>query len=358
MTFSPSRLRAARARREMTIKGLSERVGLTARTISSYENGHAESPPEETVKKIATALSYPLQFFFGEDIEDIHVDTVSFRSMKKMRARQRDAAIASAQIALLFNNWLEENFQLPGHNLPDIRGEDPEAAASIIREHWKLGVQSIRNMVHLLEAQGVRVFSLFENNKEVDAFSFWHGKTPFVFLNLMKSGERGRFDAAHELGHLLLHKHGAPQGPEAEREADRFASAFLMPEASIRSRSSPFPSLRHIVNMKSSWLVSAAALTRRLKDLGLITEWHYRTLNIEMSKKGFLRNEPEGIDREKSALLSNILKQLWNKGITQEQISRELNIAIDDFESLVFTASAGGKHKVRSDKTPSLLLIK
>ncbi|MEC8878666.1 helix-turn-helix domain-containing protein [Alloalcanivorax venustensis] len=358
MTFSPSRLRAARARREMTIKSLSERVGLTARTISSYENGHAESPPEETVKKIASALSYPFSFFFGDEIEEVHVETVSFRSMKKMRARQRDAAIASAQIALLFNNWLEENFELPPHNLPDIRGEDPEAAAMIIREHWQLGVQSIRNMVHLLEAQGIRVFSLFENNKEVDAFSFWHGSTPFVFLNLMKSGERGRFDAAHELGHLLLHKHGAPQGPEAEREADRFASAFLMPESSIRSRSSPFPSLRQIIVMKSSWLVSAAALTRRLKDLGLITEWHYRTLNVEMSKKGFLRHEPEGIEREKSALLNNVLKQLWNKGVTQEQISRELNIPIDDFESLVFSASAGGKRNINVTPKPSLSLIK
>ena len=358
MTFSPSRLRAARARREMTIKGLAERVGLTARTISAYENGHAESPPEETVKKIATALSYPLQFFFGDEIEEVHVDTVSFRSMKRMRARQRDAAIASAQIALLFNSWLEEEFQLPSANLLDIRSEDPEAAASIIREHWQLGVQSIRNMVHLLESQGVRVFTLFENNKEVDAFSFWHGETPFIFLNLMKSGERGRFDAAHELGHLVLHKHGAPQGPEAERDADRFASAFLMPEASIRSHTFPFPSLKHIINMKSSWLVSAAALTRRLRDLELITEWHYRTLNVEMSKKGFLRTEPAGIEREKSALLNSVFKQLWKRGITQEKIARHLNIPSDDFRRLVFSASGGGKLTRSAASASSLSLIK
>src|SRR5438094_162699 len=69
--------------------------------------------------------------------------------------------------------------------------------------------------------------------KEVDAFSMWHGETPFVFLNTKKSCERSRFDAAHELGHLVLHRHGVPQGQQAEAEANAFASAFLMPRASV-----------------------------------------------------------------------------------------------------------------------------
>jgi hypothetical protein len=45
---------------------------------------------------------------------------------------------------------------------------------------------------------------------------------------------RGRFDAAHELGHLVMHGHERPlPGPEAEREANQFASAFLMPRADV-----------------------------------------------------------------------------------------------------------------------------
>jgi IrrE N-terminal-like domain len=57
---------------------------------------------------------------------------------------------------------------------------------------------------------------------------------PFVFLNTLKSGEHSRFDAA-ELGHLVLHRHAAPNGQEAEQDANAFASALLMPSASVRA---------------------------------------------------------------------------------------------------------------------------
>jgi Zn-dependent peptidase ImmA (M78 family) len=78
------------------------------------------------------------------------------------------------------------------------------------------------------------VFSLAENTKNVDAFSCWRNGEPYVFLNTFKTTERSRFDAAHELGHLVLHKHGGPkQGRSAEHEAHLFAASFLMPEDDV-----------------------------------------------------------------------------------------------------------------------------
>ncbi|RBI65406.1 hypothetical protein DQ400_18155 [Vreelandella sulfidaeris] len=50
----------------------------------------------------------------------------------------------------------------------------------------------------------------------------------FVFLNIQKSSEHSRFDAAHELGHLTLHKHAGAHGKEAEREANAFASSLCL----------------------------------------------------------------------------------------------------------------------------------
>ena len=74
-----------------------------------------------------------------------------------------------------------------------------------VRARWDMGFRPIRNMVHLLEAHGVRVFSLAEDAKQVDAYSFWTpSKKPFVFLSMSKSAERSRMDAAHELGHLVI----------------------------------------------------------------------------------------------------------------------------------------------------------
>ena len=53
----------------------------------------------------------------------------------------------------------------------------PETAAMLMRQHWRLGDKPIKNMVHLLEANAVRVFSLAENTKAVDAFSLWRDAT-------------------------------------------------------------------------------------------------------------------------------------------------------------------------------------
>ena len=295
LNFNSRRLELARQRRSLTKKALAEAIGMTTRTVSEYESGRSE-PPALTLKKIVQVLNYPEAFFFGEDIEKIDCECVSFRSMKAMNASQRNAVLRAAEIAeTLFNPWLEANFELPATDLCDFREneiESPEIAARVLREKWGLGELPIKNMIHLLEAKGVKVFSLEEKNKEVDAFSFWKKDTAFIFLNTQKSAERSRFDAAHELGHLVLHKHGIQVSEETdirkdineetgteknkravEREADRFASAFLMPEGSVRGANAPrFATIENLIQLKKIWNVSVASLVRRLFDLNLITE--------------------------------------------------------------------------------------
>src|SRR5207245_2232584 len=83
-------------------------------------------------------------------------------------------------------------------DVPDYRQIEPHMAAMLLRQHWGLGIKPIANMVHLLELKGIRVFSLAESTKDVDAFSLWRDDIPYVFLNRFKSPERSRFDAAHE----------------------------------------------------------------------------------------------------------------------------------------------------------------
>lgn len=96
------------------------------------------------------------------------------------------------------------------------------------------------NVVHQPEAHVVRVFSLSRDCPEVDAFSFWDRGVPFVLLSTEKTAERGRFDAAHELGHSVLHgEEQMPHGPQAEAEAHRFAAAFLMPRADVLAHAGP-----------------------------------------------------------------------------------------------------------------------
>lgn len=359
--FNPSRLKLARTRRQLTLKALAEKVGLTPRMVSEYEKKYCEHvPPEQTINAFSDALRYPESFFFiSDDIEEVSPDTVSFRSLKSMKAAQQHAAIGAGSIALLINNYFESNFNLPSVNIPDLRGLSPEAAADTIRELWKLGSQSISNMIHLLELHGVRVFSLAENTQSVDAFSFWKDDIPYVFLNTQKSGERSRFDAAHELGHLILHRHGIPQGKDLETEADQFAAHLLMPKKTVLAHSNRYISIEDIIKLKQNWKVSAIALIVHMKNIDGITEWHHRNLIIEASKLGLRSKEINGIERESSLLIEKLLNSLKLEGVSLKDIANYLSLPLEELTNLLFKVGviSGSDTPTPPPNKPKLRLV-
>jgi Zn-dependent peptidase ImmA (M78 family)/DNA-binding XRE family transcriptional regulator len=337
--FTPSRLTLARLRRGYTKSRLAAEAGVTMRSISAHESGESEPSPE-TLEAIARSLSFPLAFFQRPEVEKPPAVSASFRSMSSMTAAQRHAALGAGALAVELSDWIDRHFRLPESDLPSLRSQSPEAAADALRECWQLGVKPIRNMVHLLEQHGVRVFSLAEECRQVDAFSVWRSGKPFVFLNTMKSGERSRFDAAHELGHLVLHRHGGPRGGrDAEQESDAFASAFLMPRRSVLAVAPAFPTVTGLIKLKKEWSVAVSALARRLYNVGLLTEWHYRTLMIEMSGLGYRTTEPDPIQRETSQILSKVFASMRQKGWTRASLADELGVYTADIDALVFGLS-------------------
>ena len=341
--FNHKRLGLARKRRRLTGKGLAERTGLSAVTISRLEKGDNQ-PDEATVDKLSAALGFPSAFFYGDDPEDIKTDAVSFRSLSKMSAKERDAAISAGALGLQLNDWIEERFKLPQPNLIDLSYEtNPEAAARALRQYWNLGEKPIGNMLGLLETNGVRVFSLSENTASVDAFSFWRNETPFVFLNNFKTAERSIFDTAHELGHLVLHKHVGPRSSRAaEREADQFASAFLMPADDVRARMPRLINVAVILKAKKRWRVSAMAMAYRLHALSRLTEWQYKSTCIELGKRGYRSGEPDGIERESSVVWRKVFSQLWSERTTKNEIADALHLPLDELEGIVWGLVSNG----------------
>jgi hypothetical protein len=136
-------------------------------------------------------------------------------------------------MAMIFAEWIAERFQLPAVSIPDLEGLEPELAAEAVRAAWGLGSGPAPNLVHLHEAHGCLVFGLAEDCRELDAFAFWRQGRPFVPLNTIKTAEHGRFDCAHELGHLALHRHVCQTTKEHEDKAHAFAAAFLLPKQSM-----------------------------------------------------------------------------------------------------------------------------
>lgn len=348
----------ARFRRKLSGKGLAEAAGLTPITVSKAENGH--QPDDATVQKLASALSYPVDFFFMEAPETLETKAVSFRSLKKMSAAERNASLAAGSIGIAFYDWMERRFNLPPTDLIDLSKERdrPEVAARLLRQHWGLGDRPIGSLLKLYESKGIRVLSLSENTPNVDAYSFWHAERPYMFLNQRKTAERSNFDSAHELGHLVLHFHAARESAQivdAEKQADQFASAFLMPEADIKSRVARALSASQIIKAKTRWKVSAMALATRLHGLGMLSDWNYRSIIIELGERGYRRGEPVGVERETSTVLGKVLAALWKNGVTRSEIAKELNLPWEEVETLIFDLA--GQIPARPD-APSLRLVR
>jgi Zn-dependent peptidase ImmA (M78 family) len=175
----------------------------------------------------------------------------------------------------------------------------------------------------------------------VDAFSLWRDDVPYVFLNRFKSAERSRFDAAHELAHLCLHKHGGANaeslGDNIEREANAFAGAFLMPETDVRSViQRPLYSVDDLAEYKKRWRVSVVAMNYRLREIRMISEGKSTSNYVEMSRRGWLKAEPYGLAREQSSILQDIINDLLSIGITKTKIASELMVPPSEIEALLF----------------------
>ena len=339
--FSYKRLCLARQRRRLTAKALAEAAGVSAVTICRLENGE-NAPDDETLANLAKALNYPIGFFLQDDPEPIDVHAVSFRSLSKMSAKERDAATAAGGLGLDLAAWVEQRFSLPKPDLVDLSYEtDPEAAARSLRQYWGIGEKPIGNMIRLLEAKGVRVFSLSEDTATVDAFSFWRNDKPYIFLNNYKTAEHSVMDAAHELGHLVLHRHigtqpNTAQSRPAEREANQFGSAFLMPRNDVKARVGRPVTIETILKAKQRWRVSAMAMAYRLRSIGHLTEWQYKSVCIELGRRGYRTAEPGGIERETSAVWQKVLTQLWAERTTKDEIAVSLSLPLDELESLLW----------------------
>jgi len=343
MEFNRSRLVLARKRRGLSKKDLADAANIAQRTLAYYETGE-RVPADDIIQSLANALKFPLTFFYGPDIQEIDLDAVSFRSLKRMTASQRDSAIAAGTLATVFSDWIEDQFELPAPDIPSLRNfeKDIEAAALLLRDEWCIGQRPIRNMVHLLEAHGVRVFSLPVHDEEVDAFSIWHHGRPFVFLNPTKSGERGRMDAAHELAHLTLHEHGIARSRQAESQADAFAAAFLMPKDDVIAHTPRGITLKTIHKIKKRWGVSAMAMVMRLKSLNLISEWQCRTFIIKLSAAGYRRSEPDGLPRDTSQVFAKVFDALRVEGRSRHAIARDLSITSTELDSYLVGLTIAG----------------
>lgn len=347
--LDPERIRTARLRRGMTMVELADQLGMSARRIRSYEKDGA---PPAAATALAGALRFPAAFFSRRGTPDLTDRRIAFRAGRSTTKRQRDAAIASGALGVEIGSWISSQFTLPDVSLPDFSHEPPKLAAILLREAWSLGTRPLPNLLQLCESRGARVFGLPELAESVDAFSFWRDGLPYVFLARRKTPERTRFDLAHELGHLVLHRYSDGESQSVtEREADAFASEFLIPRASIREYLPYNPSIEALLAVKTSFQTSAMALAHSVHKTGWMSDWVYRSACIWLSQRGYRRGEPNGMTHhERSRLFPLVFASTEHGKVSAYKIANELELPRSDVHALTF----GTELRIASSTEPMI----
>lgn len=288
--FYSEQLARAREMRAMTRSELAERVGKSTSAISQFERGVC-APDEKTLKRIALALSFPLSFFGRPSrVDNRALEHCHFRSLRTSSAYKRRQSRSVAGLCLELFDILSEELRVQTaafvslqHEIQEQPELTPSEVADIVRDRWGLERRPLHNLLRIFEQNGVIILPLTFRYREVDAFSFWYGEYPVMCLDLNKPASRVCFDAAHELGHLLMHAEASPGEMVLEREANAFAAAFLMP-ADLFKRSCPKRwSLKKFTDLKAIWHVSIQAMVMRAHALGNLTDASkvnaFRTIN-------------------------------------------------------------------------------
>lgn len=317
--FNGDRLRKARIYNGLTLTELAERTGLSKQSVSLYENGK-NVPDYQRVMTLANELGFPFEFFFQKDKISTRTETTYFRSQSTTTKKSRSAQSVKLEMVAGMYEVLWNYVEFPTYNDPQIsfEGFDSfeecvsdeavaaiEAAAQKVRQLWGLGNDPIKNLQYALEQHGILVTCIDTDEDTIDAFSqrtlVDNADVYIIAIAVSKQFEcRIRFDMAHELGHIVLHPWSEDldsipkdEFKARERQANMFASAFLLPRDTFGKDVSKYPTnLEYYGYLKKKWKVSIQAMLYRAHQLKIITTNQYQYLMRQVSKNGWRNEEP------------------------------------------------------------------
>jgi len=348
--FQPERMRQARVGRGLTLSALAQLASLSAATVSRWESGQ-QKPEHDALARMAQQLNVPVAFLMSP--LPIYGDQPAFfRSRSTATKEAREIALTRLQWLNEVGVAIQEYIELPVVNLPLFDGgnyltlseSDIETIALACRKEWKLGLGPISDVSLVLENAGVVLVRESLGYINMDGLSKWFATDgrPYAFLAADKAnGVRFRFDAAHELGHLVLHRNTTgtdfhKRYAEIEAQANRFAGAFLLPAESFAVEVSR-PSLDTFLALKKRWRVSIAAMIVRSHQLGIVDQDYATRLWKNYSARGWRRIEPMDADIpfEEARLMPRAVDMLLQSHVfDRNTLLSHLGLSQADCESL------------------------
>jgi Zn-dependent peptidase ImmA (M78 family)/DNA-binding XRE family transcriptional regulator len=310
LSFNADMLMLARGLRGMTQSEAAGAAGVTQAMLSKVENGLMQ-PSAELAAGIARALNLPVDFFYQR--ERVH-GFPHFHHRKRARLGAKPLNkihayinIERQRIARLLRSYNPHRVRtIPQLDL-ESKGLTPTDAARLVREYWLMPRGPIENLTGWIEEAGGMVSFCDFGTKLLDGISFRaEGLPPIFVMNSEAPSDRYRHSLAHELGHMVMHSEPTTNDAAMEDEANEFAAAFLMPAQEIRPYLLP-PSVEKFARVKPLWKVSIKSLIYRAHTLRLITEYQFKTFNIQYNKAGYSRGEPFQIGKEEPSSIVNLI---------------------------------------------------
>lgn len=335
--FKGSQLRLARHYWGKTLNDIAEDIGKTRQYVSQLENGKGRIKLDDPITDaLAKSLAVAPTFFYKPVGVSLSEEQAHFRKLATTKASMKQKILARGTIFDQVVEFIDTKVRLPAVDFPDFSGaetaEEIEQVAERLRTHWGLGLGPISHMVRVVEHAGAVVTFFQDASTEVDALSITSRRPVIVRNDAKQSPFRLRFDIAHELGHLVLHEGQITGDRKTESEANRFASAFLIPRTTFMKafpRRGSRMDWAGISKMKMDFQVTKAAILYRAKSLGIIDEYQYRGAVI------YLKNHAEGIQekedifckKEQAETIPAALKVLHEyHGISHEALAGYLGV--------------------------------
>ena len=339
--LDPARKTKARERMGLTKKRLSELLDKKPSSISQYESGKC-GLSFETFEKLVEVLEVPAVYLTSiiSAAPTLRMEACHFRANRSVTQTDRYKAARFAQDVLALYDVLEQRgIVFPEVGFEPHTGARPserqlELYAVEIRKALGLGLGPILNMAELLESIGVRIVLLPTECAVLDAFATWVNERPCIMIAGDSPASRMQFDYAHEFAHLLLDENNPSGDVLIERGANRFASAFLMPQATFMPDCPTRYSRGQFLSVKKYWHVSMKAAIYRAKQLGVMSERQYTNAFISMARQEINKNEPGEFTSPLPSLLEDALGLLVGEA-TLDELAVEIGLTEEQLVSLL-----------------------
>ncbi|MCL5883776.1 MAG: XRE family transcriptional regulator [Deltaproteobacteria bacterium] len=322
------RIRQAREIRGFTQKELADKIGITQAAIAQFE-GNLAAPLQEKLEAIALQTGFPIAFFKQCPSLDFPLGTLLFRARTSVKYADKNLVRQYGKLSYETVEKMETKLKGVSLRLPKYTG-DPVTAASLTRSSLGLSPDTpVEYLIDVIEKGGVLVLSVPKVIDKHDAFSLWTGKDlqrPVIVIATDGPADRLRFSVSHELGHLVMHQKIDKDIDDVEREANRFAGEFLMPEAAMLEEIGSPVTLMSLQKLGGRWKVSVQALMKRASDLGIISLRQYKYLLQQLGARGLRTESLVNIPLEKPRAVRQMAEMIYGDPIDFKKMAADLNL--------------------------------